>query len=150
MRTYGLTILLPVLTRSARGEGVLAILDRLDNVIQTSPDQYRSRCPAHVGRSRSLSIKLVDDRFLLHCFAGCTAQEVVESVGLKLSDLFDQTTPYSAAIARKHQINTNARCFEIQDNGVLSSDELQSFRRASVTVEKALDTATTAGVINVP
>jgi hypothetical protein len=51
---------------------------------------YRDACPAHEGTSRSsLSIKETDDgRVLLHCFAGCSALDVVHAVGLELSDLF--------------------------------------------------------------
>jgi hypothetical protein len=38
--------------------------------------------------SPSLSIKQIDERVLLHCFAGCSAVDVVEAVGLDISDLF--------------------------------------------------------------
>jgi hypothetical protein len=53
---------------------------------------YRDACPAHEGKSRStLSIKEGDDgRVLLHCFAGCSALDVVHSLGLELSDLFER------------------------------------------------------------
>lgn len=33
-------------------------------------------CPAHDDRSPSLSITDVDNKILLHCFAGCTFEEV--------------------------------------------------------------------------
>jgi putative DNA primase/helicase len=66
------------------------LLDRLDGVRETAPDCYVARCPAHDDKSPSLSIKRVDDRVLVNCFAGCSASEVMESVGLTLSDLFDK------------------------------------------------------------
>lgn len=50
---------------------------------------YSARCPAHDDRGPSLSIREGDDgRVLLHCFAGCTADEVVGAIGLTLADLF--------------------------------------------------------------
>lgn len=66
------------------------LLDRLEGVRETSPDCYLARCPAHDDKSPSLSIKRADDRVLVNCFGGCSASEVVESVGLTLSDLFDK------------------------------------------------------------
>jgi len=36
-------------------------------------------------------VKLVEDgRILVHCFAGCGAADVVEAVGLTVSDLFEK------------------------------------------------------------
>lgn len=65
------------------------LLSRLDGYRATGPDKYIARCPAHDDRSPSLTIGLGrDGGILLHCFAGCSAQEVVESVGLSMSDLF--------------------------------------------------------------
>ncbi len=51
---------------------------------------YVARCPAHDDRSPSLHISEGDDgRILIHCFSGCTTEEIVDSVGLRLSDLFE-------------------------------------------------------------
>jgi len=35
-----------------------------------------------------LSIRLTDDRVLIHCHAGCSAAAIVAAVGLSLADLF--------------------------------------------------------------
>lgn len=48
------------------------------------------RCPAHGDRSPSLSVKELDDRVLVHCFGGCTLDEVLMAVGLGRRDLFDE------------------------------------------------------------
>ena len=63
------------------------LLSRLEGVKQTGPDRWLSRCPAHDDRSPSLAVREVDDRLLLHCFAGCSAYEVVSSVETELSVL---------------------------------------------------------------
>ena len=38
------------------------------------------RCPAHDDGSPSLSVRLGDTAILFHCFAGCTAQEVLKAL----------------------------------------------------------------------
>jgi KaiC/GvpD/RAD55 family RecA-like ATPase len=48
------------------------------------------RCPAHNDRSPSLSIKHEGDRTLVHCFAGCETEQVVEALGLTFADLYDE------------------------------------------------------------
>lgn len=64
-------------------------LSRLSRVHQSGRDRWMARCPAHADRGPSLSIRLAQDgRILLHCFAGCGASDVVEAMGLTLSDLF--------------------------------------------------------------
>lgn len=53
-------------------------------------ERYVARCPAHSDRAPSLSVREGDDgRALVHCFAGCTAQEIVAALGLDLRDLFE-------------------------------------------------------------
>jgi hypothetical protein len=48
-----------------------------------------ARCPAHVDRSPSLSIREGDaGRVLIHCFAGCSVEAVCTAMEIKLSDLF--------------------------------------------------------------
>jgi len=64
-------------------------ISRLDNDRSTGTDKYIARCPAHEDRSPSLTVGLGrDGGIILHCFAGCSAQDVVESVGMSMSDLF--------------------------------------------------------------
>jgi hypothetical protein len=54
------------------------------------PDKWESRCPAHDGDRRNLSISTGDDgRTLLHCHAhNCSAESIVAALGLSLGDLF--------------------------------------------------------------
>lgn len=56
--------------------------------VQRSGDGWVARCPSHGDDNPSLSIARGDDgRWLVHCHAGCTAESVVEAVGLKMADL---------------------------------------------------------------
>jgi len=69
-------------------ECVMRFLGKLQGVHQAGPNQWRARCPAHKDEKASLSIKLDTDRILLHCFAGCSPEAIVNALGLELRDLF--------------------------------------------------------------
>lgn len=56
--------------------------------VQQSGVGWIARCPSHGDDNPSLSIARGEDgRWLVHCHAGCTAEQVVEAVGLKMRDL---------------------------------------------------------------
>lgn len=66
------------------------VLSRLDGVKKAGRG-WIARCPAHEDRRASLSVAEGDDaRVLLHCFAGCTAADVVAAAGLELADLYPE------------------------------------------------------------
>lgn len=71
-------------------------VSRLDGVRETSLGQWIAKCPSHSDGEPSLSVKETSDGVvLIHCFAGCTPEEIVSAVGMNLSDLFppqDKTT----------------------------------------------------------
>ena len=65
------------------------VLERLDGVKQTRPDRWQARCPSHDDRSPSLAIaETSEGTILIKCWAGCSAPEIVNAVGLELKDLF--------------------------------------------------------------
>ncbi len=65
------------------------LISRLDRVQHRGNGRWLACCPAHGDRSPSLSIREQSDGTLLvHCFAGCPTDAVVEAVGLELGDLF--------------------------------------------------------------
>lgn len=67
------------------------LLSRLEKVRKTGPDSWQAQCPSHDDRGPSLTIREAEDgKVLLHCFAGCSIHDVVEAVGMDLSDLFPQ------------------------------------------------------------
>ncbi len=72
------------------------LLDRLEGVRATGPGRWVARCPGHQDKAPSLSIREIDDRALIHCFAGCAAPDVLAAVGLRLSDLFSDRQPFEA------------------------------------------------------
>lgn len=64
------------------------LLGKLEAVKATGRGTWLARCPAHEDGRPSLSIRDADGVTLLHCFAGCSAGDVVGAVGMELSDLF--------------------------------------------------------------
>jgi predicted transcriptional regulator len=46
-----------------------------------------ARCPAHSDHTPSLSVRLKNDRVLLHCFAGCDHDAILKELGLSPGDL---------------------------------------------------------------
>jgi len=59
------------------------LLSRLSGVRELGPGRYMARCPAHDDQHPSLSIKVTDDRILLHCFAGCKYQDILQALGFE-------------------------------------------------------------------
>lgn len=70
------------------------LLAAAEGVRRTGEGRYMLRCLAHKDRSASLSMRVLDDgRVLLHCFAGCSVDEIVRAAGLELQDLFPPRSP---------------------------------------------------------
>ena len=73
------------------------LISRLEGVRNTGQDRWLAKCPAHEDRSPSLAIREVDDRLLIHCFAGCSVFEICNAVGLEVSDLFEKRDTHEPA-----------------------------------------------------
>ena len=76
------------------------ILDDLHHQLEKSKrtgDKLVARCPAHDDKTPSLSATIGrdGDSVVVHCFAGCTTDDIVAALGWTLSDLFvsDSTRP---------------------------------------------------------
>lgn len=68
------------------------ILGRLNKVKSTGHSSWKASCPAHDDKNPSLSITESNNGIvLIKCWAGCSAAEIVASIGLRLSDLFPST-----------------------------------------------------------
>ncbi|MCQ4164697.1 CHC2 zinc finger domain-containing protein [Tahibacter harae] len=98
-------------TRPRSGDAITDPLERLVSRLDRVRRQgkgYTARCPAHEDRTASLSLSSGEDgRVLLHCFAGCSAADVVHACGLEIGDLFVRRdlrnlTPVERAVQREH------------------------------------------------
>ncbi|MCK9606731.1 MAG: CHC2 zinc finger domain-containing protein [Methylomonas sp.] len=71
------------------------LLERLDKVKNTGLNKWLACCPAHSDKHPSLGIKQIDDKIIIHCFAGCHYADVLAAIGFEASDLFpDKTTNF--------------------------------------------------------
>lgn len=78
------------------------LLSRLSKVKPTGRNTYLACCPAHDDKSPSLSIKEEHDgHILLHCFAGCSASDIVGTIGIDIGDLFPPEPVHHKAPVRK-------------------------------------------------
>lgn len=77
------------------------VLDLLEGV-KARQQGYEALCPAHPDNNPSLSVAEGEDgRALLHCFAGCSSEQICKAIGLELKDLFpDRRVPISASTKR--------------------------------------------------
>lgn len=63
-------------------------LARLQKVRKTGANNWIACCPAHGDKNPSMTVGVGDNLgVLVHCFAGCSADEIVGSLGLELHDL---------------------------------------------------------------
>lgn len=72
--------------------GAQTLLGRLHRVKRTGRHRWMACCPAHADKTASLSICETDDgRVLLHCFAECSAAEVLAAAGLTFQDIMPES-----------------------------------------------------------
>ena len=78
------------------------VLDCLQHV-RRQGSGWSARCPAHLDRRNSLSVAEGEDgRVLVHCFAGCTPEDVVAGLGLEMRDLFPPKDAGGRDLPRRH------------------------------------------------
>lgn len=110
------------------------IISRLDKVKSAGANKWIACCPAHLDKTPSLSISETSDGVLLvKCWAGCSANDIVQSIGLQLRDLFPGSNrkcrgPSKAAIEHERMIIRIGQ--SLQQQGILEGDDLERFNLA--------------------
>ena len=68
----------------------LSIADLLSQLKNVKPNGkgYTALCPCHEDKKNSLSIAEDNGKILIHCFAGCSTDDICESIGIDVKDLF--------------------------------------------------------------
>lgn len=100
----------------SKGHGRDALETRARKIVeQLSGTWSRSKgmccCPAHADRTPSLSITLGKRAILVHCFAGCTNEAVIQAMarlGVRIADLFDGPGGPVAIVPRADIADRNA------------------------------------------
>lgn len=92
---------------------IKSLLSQLSKVRQNGRGQYIACCPAHNDKHPSLAIRQTDDgKILLKCFGGCSTYEIVNAVGMDLSDLFPKESGYSKPTKNPFSASSVLRCVQ--------------------------------------
>ena len=95
------------------------LLSRLMGVKKRSSEQWSARCPAHDDRSPSLSVREAPDgRVLLNCWAGCSAQAVLSSVGLSFEDLYPEKLQSAGPVKPRRLIGATQALELLQNEAI--------------------------------
>lgn len=79
---------------------VTEFVSMLDGVKSNGQNGYMACCPVHNDKKASLKVSEGEDgRILLYCHAGCSIQNIVEAMGLNMSDLFSQSITATTSAA---------------------------------------------------
>ena len=82
----------------------------------TGPEKWLAHCGAHGSkRHRDLSIREANDRILLHCFAGCSLENICTALGIRKADLFFDTDYDPRQIALHRRVRAQARAARAEE-----------------------------------
>lgn len=131
------------------------LLSLLDKVKQTGPGRWIACCSAHDDKTPSLSIRETEDGvILLHCFSGCSASDIVGSVGLNLSDLFpknishhgkQERSPFNPRdvlrIMARESLVASVGAAQLAKGELISPEDAERLMLASERLQKATEVA---------
>lgn len=101
-------------------------LSRLDGV-HGHGNKFTARCPAHDDHDPSLSVTQgADGRILLHCFAGCSPENIVGAMGLTMRDLFPENDDLTYLLGRGQSADEISR---LADSGLSIAEQADAARR---------------------
>lgn len=85
------------------------LLSRLNKAKRTSSNSWQACCPAHDDRLPSLTIRDTNDgTILLHCFAGCSTEDVLGAIGMEFKDIMPEKITHHAKPERTRIYATDA------------------------------------------
>lgn len=103
------------------------LISRLDKVRPTGRGTWIACCPAHEDRHPSMTVREAEDGLVLvHCFGGCSVEQIVGAVGMDLQELFPpkpieyakpQRRPFPAADVLE-AITTEARIVAVASSNL--------------------------------
>ena len=115
-------------------------------------NEYTCRCPAHADKGPSLSVSESDGgKILMHCFAGCSVEEICGAIGLTVGDLSpDRSRDHrrrpanviSAAAAlriiERDALLVTMVALRIANHQPITKDDAEAVASASVRISEAL------------
>lgn len=81
---------------------VEVLLSRLEKTRSTGPSRWLACCPAHPDKTPSMTVHETDDgRVLVHCFAGCSVESILNAAGLVFDALFPEKPSHLQKTVRR-------------------------------------------------
>ena len=121
------------------------VLARLQGVRQVGPSRWKALCPAHSDHSPSLSVREAEDaKVLLHCWAGCSAEDVCQAIGLSLADLFPESSRQTRRAGKRKASSEDTATIEL--TGKFDRACINAHRRLAVLYRTANRIFTTYGL----
>jgi len=127
-------------------EDFLSMLDK----VTKSGKNWMARCPAHEDGRPSLRVAVGDRGILVNCYAGCSYDEIIGSLGLRPSDLFfdalDSRTRafyrYRAVRDRLMRLDVYCAIYQAEmDKGLLTDEDRKRFQDHIANRNQALSEA---------
>jgi hypothetical protein len=82
------------------------LLSQLSRIKRTGVNRWIALCPAHSDKRPSLAVRELDDgRILIHCFAGCGVEKVLNAVGLEFDALYPEKLINHCLHPERHPFN---------------------------------------------
>ena len=105
-------------------------LSRLEGVQSDGHDGWMAICPAHPDKNPSMHVNVKNGKILIKCHAGCSTQDVVEAMGLKMKDLMPDNGNGKKNIAkpRKWQSSCKSAGADGSGNGDTEADSPRQSR----------------------
>lgn len=115
-------------------EKLLSRLEKVERLSQGNHQaRYRACCPAHDDKSPSLSVTLANsDSILLKCWAGCSAEEIINAVGMEMTDLFPEKIHHMPGVKRPFTADQAAKTLAM-DAMVVAMAAVKLRRKESLT-----------------
>ena len=114
--------------KSREAKPIDLIINRLDRV-KRSGSGWMACCPAHDDQNPSLSISEGDDsRVLLHCFAGCSVEEITAAIELETKDLFQCSSSIKSSDSKWRRTKSlRKRYLEFENTAFSALVELKEY-----------------------
>jgi len=112
------------------------LLLQLAGVKKTGVYRWLALCPAHPDKRPSLAIRELDDeRVLIHCFAGCSIEEVLHAVGLEFDALFPERPIGQCLHPERHQFSAKDILEAVRHDALIVSVAASTIAHGETLVE---------------
>ena len=116
------------------------LLNTLVKVKQTNHSTWIACCPAHDDKNPSLAIRQVDDgRILIHCFAGCPTESVLNAVNLSFSDIQPEQLNGNNFKPLKRIFNAHTALEILRYESLITLETAKSLDRGEILSEDSLE-----------